>query len=72
MEMYPAQFPDEGHPDPSRRAEDSVFDVIQDSDRPGFVNHEEQPDPETPEVDFPYRCRAWATSSWRSSASGSH
>ena len=53
MEMYPAQFPDEGHPDPSRRAEDSVFDVIQDSDRQSFVNHEEQPDPETPEVDFP-------------------
>ena len=52
MEMYPEQFPDEGHPDPSRRAEDRVFDVIQDSDRPGFVTCEGQANPEPPEMDF--------------------
>ena len=52
MEIYPEQFPDEGHPDPSHRTEDRVFDAIQDGDRPGFENHEGQPDPETPEMDF--------------------
>ena len=52
METYPEQFPQEGRPDPSRRAEDRLFDTIQDSDRPGSSNHEGQPDPEAPEVDF--------------------
>ena len=46
MEIYPEQFPED------RRAEYSVFDAIQDSDRPGSANHEWQPDPETPQVDF--------------------
>ena len=27
METYPEQFPDESQPDPSRRAEDRVFDA---------------------------------------------
>ena len=33
METYPEQFPDESRPEPSRRAEDRVFDTIQ-GDRP--------------------------------------
>ena len=43
MEMYPGQFPTERRPDPSRRAEDRVFDANQDCDRPGFIVHEEMP-----------------------------
>ena len=52
MENYPDQFPDESRPDPSRQAEDRVFDAIQDSGGPGSTNHEGQPDPERPEMDF--------------------
>ena len=52
METYPEQFPDESQPDPSYRAEDRVFDSIQDGDGPGFDTREGQPDPETPEMDF--------------------
>ena len=55
METYPEQFPNESQPDPSRRAEDRVFDAIQGTDRPGFENHEGQPDPEAPEIDFTLR-----------------
>ena len=43
MEMYPEQFPAERRPDPSRRAEDRVFDADQDCDRPGFILYEELP-----------------------------
>ena len=52
MEMYPEQLPSERRPDSGRRAEDRLFDAIQDSDGPGSSNHEGQPDPEAPEVDF--------------------
>ena len=52
METFPEQFPDESQPDPSYRSEDRVFDAIQGSGVPGFKNHEGQPDPETPEMDF--------------------
>ena len=52
METYPGQFPDESQPDPSCRSEDRVFDAIQDSGGPGFENHNGQPDPEAPEMDF--------------------
>ena len=52
METNSEQFPAERRPDPSRRAEDLVFDAIQGSDRAGFANHEWQPDPEAPEMDF--------------------
>ena len=52
METYPEQFPDESRPEPSRRAEDRVFDTIQGDDHPGFENHDGQPDPERPEMDF--------------------
>ena len=52
MEIYPEQFPDESRPDPNHRAEDRVFDAIQDSDGPGFDTREGQPDPEAPEMDF--------------------
>ena len=52
METYPEQFPDEGHPDPGHRAEDPVFDPIQDGDHPGSTNQEGHPDPEAPEMDF--------------------
>ena len=52
MEMYPEQSPDERQPDPNPRAEDCVFDAIQGSDHSGFENHEGQPDPEAPEMDF--------------------
>ena len=52
METYPEQFPDESQPDPSRRSEDRAFNAIQDSGSPGFENHDGQPDPEAPEVDF--------------------
>ena len=52
METYPEQFPDESQPDPSRRAEDRVFDAIQDSGVPGLENHEGQQDPGAPEMDF--------------------
>ena len=34
METYPEQFPDESQPDPSHRAEDRVFDPIQDKRPP--------------------------------------
>ena len=52
MEIYPEQFPDESQPDPSYRSEDRVFDAFQGSDHPGFENHDGQPDPERPEMDF--------------------
>ena len=52
METNSEQFPAERRPDPSRRAEDCVFDAIQGSDHSGFENHEGQPDPEAPEMDF--------------------
>ena len=52
MEMYPEQFPAERRPDPSRRAEDRVFDAIQDSDHPRFVICEGQANSEPPEMDF--------------------
>ena len=52
MEIHPEQFPDEGHPDPGHRAEDPVFDPIQDGDHPGSTNQEGHPDPEAPEMDF--------------------
>ena len=53
METYPEQFPDEGASQtPCYRSKDRFFDAIQDSDRPGFANHEGQPDPETPEMNF--------------------
>ena len=52
METYPEQFPDDSQPDPSRQAEDRVFDAIQDNDRPGSTNHEGQPDLGAPEMDF--------------------
>ena len=52
METNSEQFPAERRPDPSRRAEDCVFDAIQDSDRAGFANHDGQPNSETPEIDF--------------------
>ena len=52
METYPEQFPDESQPDPSYRSKDRFFDAIKDSDRPGSSNHEGQPDPEAPEMNF--------------------
>ena len=52
MEIYPEQFPDERQSEPSHRSEDRVFAAIQDSDRPGSTNHEGQPDPAAPELDF--------------------
>ena len=52
METNSEQFPAERRPNPSRRAEDRVFDAIQGSDHSGFENHEGQPDPEAPEMDF--------------------
>ena len=52
METNSEQFPAERRPDPSRRAEDRVFGAGQGSDGPGFANHEGQPDPEAPEMDF--------------------
>ena len=52
MEMYPEQFPAERRSDPSRRAEDRAFDAIQGSDHSGFANHDGQPDPEAPGMDF--------------------
>ena len=52
METNSEQFPAERRPDPSRRAEDRVFDAIQGSDHSGFENHEGQPDAEAPEMDF--------------------
>ena len=52
METYSEQFPSERRPDPSHRAEDRVFDAIQGSDHPGFANHQGQPNPATPEMDF--------------------
>ena len=52
MEIYPEQFPDESQPDPSYRSEDRFFDAIKDSGSSGFENHEGQPDPEAPEMNF--------------------
>ena len=52
MEIYPEQFPDKEHPGPMHRSEDPVVDPIQDSDHPGSTNHDGQPDPERPEMDF--------------------
>ena len=52
MEIYPEQFPDESRPEPSHRSEDRIFDALQDGDHPGSSNHDGQPDPETPEMDF--------------------
>ena len=52
METHSEQFPSERRPDPSLRAEDHVFDEIQASDRSGFANHEGQPNPESPHLDF--------------------
>ena len=42
METYPGQLPPEGLPDPSRRAEDRIFDANEDSDQPAVANHEGQ------------------------------
>ena len=72
MEIYPEQFPDESQPDPSQQAEDRVFDAIQGSDHPGFENHEGQPHPEAPEMDFTLWLPAWAASACRSRAASSH
>ena len=52
METFPEQFPDESQPDPTRQAEDRVFDAIQGSDGPGLENHDGQPHPAAPELDF--------------------
>ena len=52
METHPEKFPDESQPDPSQQAEDRVFDAIQGSDHPGFENHDGQPHPAAPEMDF--------------------
>ena len=52
METYSEQFPSERRPDPSHHPKDRVFDAIQDSDDPGFANHDGQPNSETPELDF--------------------
>ena len=53
METHPEQFPDESQqPDPNPRAEDRVFDAIQDNDGPDFANHEGQPYIGAPEMDF--------------------
>ena len=52
METYPEQFPTDQRPDPNHRAENRAFDPSQGSDRPGFVSHEGQPDPEGPHLDF--------------------
>ena len=53
MDTNSEQFPaDQGSQIPIRRAEDCVFDAIQGSDHSGFENHEGQPDPEAPGMDF--------------------
>ena len=52
MDTNSEQFPTDQQPDPNPRAEDRVFDAIQGSDHSGFENHEGQPDPEAPEMDF--------------------
>ena len=52
METHSEKFPADGRPDPSRRAEDRVFDANEGSDQPGIANHEEKTDPEAPEMDF--------------------
>ncbi len=53
MDTNSQQFPNESQqPDPNPRAEDRVFDAIQDSDHAGFANHDGQPNSETPEIDF--------------------
>ena len=52
MDTNLEQFPADQQPDPNPRAEDRVFDAIQGSDHSGFENHEGQPDPEAPEMDF--------------------
>ena len=53
MDTNSEQFPaDQAARSQYRRAEDSVFDAIQDSDHAGFANHDGQPNSETPEIDF--------------------
>ena len=52
MDTNSQQFPADQQPDSNPRAEDSVFDAIQDSDHAGFANHDGQPNSETPEIDF--------------------
>ena len=42
MEAYPEQFPPEGRPDPSPRAEDSVSDANEDGGQPAVANPEGQ------------------------------
>ena len=48
MDTNSQQFPADQQPDPNPRAEDRVFDAIQDSDHAGFANHDGQPNSETP------------------------
>ena len=48
METFPEQFPPEGRPDPSPRAEDRVFDANEHSDQPGAANHEGQAASQSP------------------------
>ena len=52
MDTNSQQSPADQQPDPNPRAEDSVFDAIQDSDHAGFDTHDGQPNSETPEIDF--------------------
>ena len=48
METYPEQFPPEGRPDPSHRAEDRVFDANEHGDQPAAANHEGQAASQSP------------------------
>ena len=48
MEAYPEQFPPEGRPDPSRRAEDSVSDANEDGGQPAVANPEGQASSRSP------------------------